>query len=244
MNGYQTTVPVQAARRRPRRRLVTFLIILAVLVGLAVAADFGAKALAENEVANQIQKQGISQKPSVSIAGFPFLTQVISRDINSMQISWHDLTEGPVTFKSVNAVLNGVHINSSFNGATVTQLTGTAKITFGELSNAVSSRVGALGLLGGAGLTLTKAGPAEVKASLNLVITSGSATWRVSRLSGNRLNIALIASSGLPSQLLSAVQDITVPISGLPLHLQITHVSVTPNGVVGTLVGHNVTFGG
>jgi hypothetical protein len=234
----------QAARPRSRRRLITAVIILIVLVGLLVAADFGAKAIAESEVASQIQKQGISQKPAVSIAGFPFLTQVISRDIGSMQISWHDLPEGPVTFKSINAVLNGVHINSSFNGATVSHLTGTALITFGELSNAVSSQVGALGSLGGAGLTLSQAGPNEVKASLDLLITSASATWRVSRLSGNRLNIHLVDSDGLPSQLLDSVRDITVPLSGIPLHLQVQHVSVTPAGITGTLTGQNVTFGG
>ena len=242
MSGYQATG--QSRRPRPRRRLTIFLIILIVLVGLLVAADFGAKAIAENEVATEIQKQGISQKPSVSIAGFPFLTQVISRDINRMQISWHDLQEGPVTFKSINAVLNGVHINSSFNGATVSQLTGTAVITFGALSNAVSSQVGALGALGGAGLTLTDAGPDEIKASLDLVITSASATWRVSRLSGNRISIQLIDSSGLPSQLLGSVRNITIPLSGIPLHLQVQSVSITPNGVVGTLTGQNVTFGG
>lgn len=242
MSGYQATG--QSRRSRPRRRLTIFLIILVVLLGLLVAADFGAKAVAENEVATQIQKQGISQKPSVSIAGFPFLTQVISRDVNSMQISWHDLQEGPVTFKSINAVLNGVHINSSFNGATVSQLTGTAVITFGALSDAVSSQVGALGALGGAGLTLTDAGPDEIKASLDLVITSASATWRVSRLSGNRISIQLVDSNGLPSQLLDSVRNITIPLSGIPLHLQVQRVRITPNGVVGTLTGQNVTFGG
>ena len=242
MSGYQTARP--GRRPRSRRRLTTVLIIVIVLVGLLVVADFGAKAIAEREVASQIQKQGISQKPAVSIAGFPFLTQVISRDIHSMQISWHDLPEGPVTFKSINAVLNGVHINSSFNGATVSQLTGTALITFGELSNAVSSQVGALGALGGAGLTLSQAGPNEVKADLDLLITSASATWRVTRLSGNRLNIQLVSSNGLPSQLLDSVRNITVPLSGIPLHLKIQHISVTPAGVTGTLTGQNVTFGG
>jgi len=83
-----------------------------------------------------------------------------------------------------------------------------------------------------------------VKASLDLLITSGSATWRVSRLSGNRLNIQLVASNGLPSQLTDAVRDITVPLSGIPLNLQVQSVSITPEGIVGTLTGQNVTFGG
>jgi hypothetical protein len=235
----------RSGRPRRRARFRTILITLIVLVVVLVVADFAAKAFAEHEVANQIQKQaGTSEKPSVTIQGFPFLTQVITRDVHTMNISWSDLNEGPVTFKTINAVLNGVHINSSFNGATVSQLTGTANITFGELSSALASQVGPLGALGGAGLTLSAAGPDEVKANLNLVLASASATWRISRLSGNRLNARLVASNGLTSGLFGSVQDITVPLSGLPLHLQIQNVSITPDGVIGTLTGQNVTFGG
>src|SRR5262249_23286385 len=51
--------------RRSSRWLVTIVVIVAVLVGL----DFGARAAAENMMANKIQQQGLQSRPSVSIGG-------------------------------------------------------------------------------------------------------------------------------------------------------------------------------
>ncbi|HEY7147021.1 MAG TPA: DUF2993 domain-containing protein [Streptosporangiaceae bacterium] len=214
------------------------------LIAVLVALDFGARAFAESKVASEIQDQGFPKKPDVSINGFPFLTQVASRDMKSIDISSTDVPVGPVTIHLINAKLDGVHINSSFNGATVDTLTGTAQITFGDLSNSLENEVGPLGSLGGAGLTLKPAGPDEVKASLDLLVTSGSATWKVAKLGGDKINIRLVSSNGLPSELLDSVKNITVPLTGLPLHLKIESVSVTPAGIVGVLGGQDVTFGG
>lgn len=53
-----------------------FLITLVVLVLLLVGVDFGARWLAEDRVAAQLQSQlKLDEKPSVAIGGFPFLTQ-------------------------------------------------------------------------------------------------------------------------------------------------------------------------
>ncbi|HEX9359001.1 MAG TPA: hypothetical protein VF933_34990, partial [Streptosporangiaceae bacterium] len=57
--------------RRRRRWPLILLIILVVLAGLLVIADRVAVHYADNEFATQIQKQGFSSKPSVSIQGFP-----------------------------------------------------------------------------------------------------------------------------------------------------------------------------
>jgi hypothetical protein len=35
-----------------------------------------------------------------------------------------------------------------------------------------------------------------------------------------------------------------VPLPALPVGLSIQSISVTPNGLVGTVTGHNVSFGG
>ena len=117
-------------------------------------------------------------------------------------------------------------------------------ISFSSLGNTLTQQVGPLGsLLNGAGLSLTAAGPHEVKASLNVLVVSGSATWRVSRLSDNRLDVRLVSSSGLPSSLLSSIQDITLQLPKLPLGLTIDSVQVSPAGVVGRVSGTNVPFG-
>ncbi len=84
-------------RRRRRRWPLILLIILVVLAGLFVVIDRVAVHVADNEFATQIQKQGFSTKPSVSIQGFPFLTQVAARDFKDVRITANGEKAGPVT---------------------------------------------------------------------------------------------------------------------------------------------------
>jgi LmeA-like phospholipid-binding len=228
-------------RRRARRYVIALVIIIVVLVVL----DFAARVAAENVMASKIEQQGLQHKPSVTIDGFPFLTQVASRNFQQIHLSDADQTEGPVTVTSINATAHNIKVNSyAFSSGTIGSLSGTALISFASLGNTLTQQVGPLGsLLNGAGLDLRAAGPNEVKATLNLVVTSGSATWRVTWLSGNRLNIRLVGSDGLPSSLLGSIQDITVQVPKLPLGLTIDSVAVTQAGVVGRVSGSNVPFG-
>jgi LmeA-like phospholipid-binding len=242
VSGYPAGAPARGGRRR--RPMRTVLIIVIVLIGVLVAADFGAKAFAQGKLASEIQSHGFPKKPDVSIGGFPFLTQLVGRDFRSVTISSGDVPEGPVTINKINAVLSGVRVNSSLSGGTVDQLTGTVFITFPELANALTSQAGALGsLVGGAGLTLTAAGSNEVKATVNVLIVSGSATWRITELRGNEIDVKLVSSSGLPSSLLSSVANIKLRLPALPLHLTIQSLSVTPDGINGQLAGSHLSFG-
>jgi hypothetical protein len=97
---------------------------------------------------------------------------------------------------------------------------------------------------GAVGLTLSDAGPGEVRASVNLVVESGSATWKLTRLSGQELNIRLIGTSGVPAGLLSSVSNYTFDIPKLPYGMTIQEVAVTPAGIVGQISGHDLPFGG
>ncbi|HEX5269893.1 MAG TPA: DUF2993 domain-containing protein, partial [Gemmataceae bacterium] len=73
--------------RRPSRRGRRWLIALGVLIVLLIAADRIGVAVAESTLASQIQKdQKLSQKPGVSISGFPFLTQVASRNFGHVAV--------------------------------------------------------------------------------------------------------------------------------------------------------------
>lgn len=227
--------------RRARRWLVTIVVIVVVLLGL----DFGARAVGENIMASRIQQQGLPSRPSVSIAGFPFLTQVATRKFSHVTVSAADVPAGPVTISTIHAAATGVRINSfTFSSGTIGNLSGTALIGFDSLAGALATEFGPLGsLLNGAGLRLTAAGPDEVRATLNLLVTSGSAVWRVTRVNGSTLNIHLVSSSGLPSSLLGSIQDLNLKIPKLPMGLTINSVSVTPSGVVGDVSGHDVPFG-
>jgi hypothetical protein len=242
-----TSTATRSMRRPPRggRRTRRYLLVVVIIIALLVVLDFASRAVAENIMATQIQKQGLPKKPDVSIGGFPFLTQVAAKNFQQVTISTTNLPEGPVTLTKVNVIAHGIRLRSySSASGTISSLSGTALISFASLGNTLEQQVGPLGsLLGGAGLNLTAAGPSEVKATLNLVVTSGSATWRVTRLSGNQLHIGLVSSSGLPTSLLGSIQSVTVQIPKLPLGLTINSVSVTPSGVVGSVSGRDVSFG-
>ncbi len=227
-------------RRHPVRVII---IVLIVLIALLVAADFAARAFAENKAASEIQQQGFPKKPSVDIEGFPFLTQVASHQFHDIQISSINDIEGPLDISSIDASLKNVHMNGAFSGGTIGTLYGTASITFTALANAVTSQAGSLGQLANAGLTFSQAGPNEVKASLNVVVFSGTAVWRVTRTTGRAINIHLVSTGGLPASLLSPISDITLNLPKLPLGLKFQSISVNSSGLVGVLTGQNVSFG-
>ena len=240
--GYEDAAPARTRRRHPLR---TVIIVVIVVLGLLVALDFGARAFAENKMASEIQQQGFPKKPSVSINGFPFLTQVISRDFKNIQVSSSNITEGPLLIQSINATMTGVHVNSSFQSGTVDHLNGTMTVTFPALANAMTSQAGNLGSLISSGLTLSDAGNNEVKASLNLLggLASGTAVWKVTRTGGDDINVQLVSSSGIGSAAAGEISDITVPLPKLPLGMTIQSISVTPTGLVAAVTGHNVSFG-
>ena len=87
----------------------TLIIILLVLAGLAVAADFGAAALAESAVSRQMRGQlGLVDDPSVRINGFPFLTQAIAGTYSSIDVDATRIPYGSFKELEINARLNDV----------------------------------------------------------------------------------------------------------------------------------------
>lgn len=88
------------------RRLI---IVLLVLVGLAVAADFGSAALAESAVSRQMRGQlGLVDDPSVRINGFPFLTQAVSGTYSSIDVDATRIPYGTFKELEINAQLRDV----------------------------------------------------------------------------------------------------------------------------------------
>ncbi|GAA0908062.1 DUF2993 domain-containing protein [Pseudonocardia zijingensis] len=85
------------------------LIALLVLVGLFVAVDFGAAALAESAVSRQMREQiGLVDDPNVRINGFPFLVQAISGEYSSVDVEATRVRVGQLQELSVRAQLRDV----------------------------------------------------------------------------------------------------------------------------------------
>src|ERR1700739_2959837 len=98
-----TAAPTRAMRgtrsgRRRGRRSVIGLVIIIVVLGVL---DFPARRAAETVMASKIEQQGLQHKPSVTIDGFPFLTQVASRNFGQVNLTAADQTEGPVTISTI-----------------------------------------------------------------------------------------------------------------------------------------------
>jgi hypothetical protein len=227
----------QGGGARPRKRhrgLKIFGIVVLILVVLAVVLDRVAVKLAENEVADQIKSAGFPVKPSVSIAGFPFLTQVVEKNFHQISISASNVQEGVLEIASVKATMHGVHVNSSFNGATVDQTNGTALVTFAGLSKAS-------GL--GDGLKLSNAGHNELKATLSLGPISTGALAQVNRTGPHTIQLKIVKmDSDLPISNLGQNQQFTFSMPNLPAGMTINNVSVTGAGVQISISGTHTTF--
>jgi LmeA-like phospholipid-binding len=88
------------------RRLI---IALLVLVGLFVAVDFGAAALAESAVSRQMREQiGLVDDPDVRINGFPFLVQALTGEYSSVDVDAERIRVGELQDLTVHAQLRDV----------------------------------------------------------------------------------------------------------------------------------------
>ena len=85
-------------------------IAVLVVVGLAVAADFGAAAAAEYALAQQLREQfTLASDPSVRINGFPFLTQAVAGRYSAIDIRAAGLPVDPLQDVTVEATLYDVN---------------------------------------------------------------------------------------------------------------------------------------
>lgn len=237
----------QAPKRRHtgRKVIVWLVILLVVLVGL----DFGAKAFAENEAAAQIQKQGFPKKPTVLIAGFPFLTQVISRHFDQITIKSANISAHPITISKLNVVADNVRLNSHFNGGTAGPLHGTIVIGLGAIGNALSVAGPLASFLGGgsSALKIASVGSREVKGSLTLAggIVSWSATWQVQAAGPHEIRLHLVSTAGgVPPGLLSSANNVSIPLSALPAGLQLTGgLNSSASGITAHVFARTLSFG-
>ena len=236
--------------RRRRRRWVMAVFALVVVLILLVIGDRVAVAIAENQIASQIKQADNAISPSVDIKGFPFLTQVISRNLQEIDISAKDIPAGPVSISSVSAQAKGVHINSSFNGGKVDSILGTAFVSFSSVGGALSAQTGGL-----AGVQLSAAGPDTIhlKADLGGAATleeTGKVkvannhvtiTWQKTGGSGDNggIDIGSILS-GLGAG--DALPNLDFDIPKLPAGLQVKSFAVTQQGLSVTVAAQNTTL--
>lgn len=230
-----------AKQRRSGRKLVVWIVVV---LALLVAADFGARAYAESVAATKLQQHGFPTKPHVSIGGFPFLTQVITRHFSQITITSGNIPAGPLTITSMTVVADNVHLSGSFQSGTAGPLHGTILISLGSLGNALSAAGPLTTFLGGGHiLTVHSVGSNEIKGDLNIAggLVSGSATWTVSASGPSQITLHKVSSTGVFSGL---PDTITLPLQSLPAGLQLNGgLDAGASGITAHVFAASISFG-
>jgi hypothetical protein len=243
-------------RQRPRRRrrrgrgLIVLLVIVIILGGAFYFGDGYARSYAEKTIASKMAAQGLPGTPTVTIEGWPFLTQVAERDVKTVKISAGAFTKDNLRISSINATASGVHITSSFNGATIDSITGNAQVAFSSLSSELGVTTALNSALGNSGLPASALGlgtsatlSADPSAGANTVkVTDGSlsTTAKITTASGNTIMVqpAGISVDGFPVQLPS----FTLRMPDLPMGLTVSGVSVNNQGVSIAIAAHDTSL--
>lgn len=114
------------------------------LVGLLVAADFGAAALAESAVSREMRgRLGLADDPSVRINGFPFLTQALTGTYPSIDVDAQRIAAGPFKQLELSAQLRDVQaplsmlLGSGTKSVHVDGATGTVQVDATDIARIV-----------------------------------------------------------------------------------------------------------
>jgi len=207
-----------------------------VIVGLLFGLDRAAAAYTANRIATTLQNEGFPVRPNVSVEGFPFLTQLISRHLQGVEVTAPRYPIGSVT-ASIHVHAQDITLDSGYQSGTIAQVTGTGLVPFASLARMP-------GLAAVPGLLISGDGPHMVKLSANLGVFAASAIARVTQTAGNELSLRIVSSSGVPAALLAPIRDLILRIPALPLGLTVQSVRVSPRGVVIGVAGSDVKFGG
>jgi hypothetical protein len=139
--------PVAARRRRPRSGWFTLMLIVLVLAAIAVVGDRVAARFATEELQTRLvadfAERGVQyDSMNVEVGGFPFLTQVVQGQYESITIDMSNVRLRGATMPTMHVVATGVRAQASdlLGGATkavADEITGTALVSFASLSNIV-----------------------------------------------------------------------------------------------------------
>ena len=212
------------------RKLLIGLVALAVLL---VAADRISVAIAENQISDRLTSAyGLPDKPGVTITGFPFLTQVAAGDYHQIDLSASQVPADGATLRDLSVRLTGVH-------ATVSQvLGGSSMVTADRAAGSAMVGFGAVGqrLPGGFrlrpdGKNLSVSGTLAYRGARVPVSATVALGVSGTGISVTPVRVRILGLPGLPVSAYSAQLRIVVPLSTLPLHLHLTSVHVTQDGL-------------
>ncbi|MFI0929213.1 DUF2993 domain-containing protein [Streptomyces sp. NPDC021012] len=227
------------------RALRILLIVAVVLGGILVGVDRLAVSYAESEASSRVKLSGApAESVEVDIKGFPFLTQVVDRRFDEVDVKAAGVraTAGDkdVRVGELTVALRDVTVTGDWAGAKAGSASGTALISYADLT-AASDREA----------TVAYGGNGKVKVTGSVKILGRSLTRSVlstvTVVNGDTLKVRAdeVPGAGIPGveELVRARTDFERPI-GLIAGMKVEKVEPRPEGLAVTVTGKDVALAG
>ncbi len=223
-------------------RLVVALVVLAVVL---VAADRIAVAYAQREVAQRLQTSyDLSNRPSVKVEGFPFLTQVAMGHYDDIRVHTGGLTARGVPIEELHVRLLGVEaplrelLSNQRSAMRAASAEATAVVPLAQIRERVPEGItldaqGKMLRLSGQASLLGRSVPVSVMA--NVSVDEGDVLVTATRVSMNGNPV-----DGAVGERLEERYSFTISLGDLPAGLRPTGVAVTTEGLRITATARDV----
>ncbi|MEV7954028.1 DUF2993 domain-containing protein [Streptomyces sp. NPDC058316] len=228
------------------RALRILLVMVVVLGGIFVAVDRAAVYFAESEAEGRVAVTGATiGSTDVSIKGFPFLTQVAGSQLDEVDVEISgietDANGRRIRISRMNAALYEVKLADGYSSATAARATGTAVISYEDLTKAASD-----------GVVVEYGGNGKVKVTGTVDILgrplSRSVLSTVTLIDGHTIKVHAdkVPGEGIPGLegLVRRKTDFEREVGGLPSGLKLQRIQPTADGLEISVTGTDVRIAG
>jgi hypothetical protein len=232
-------------RRSSARTVVIVVLAVVVVLGLAIGADYAARAWADAEVAQRLQPElGTPELPTVDVGSFPFLVQALGGNVSSVRVQADDVgtaNDQELQLRRLDVTATGVHSDDRFQTSIADHVAGTAQIDLTALSERVGEKVSSAG---GGKVSFTRSTDVLGR-TVDVVVTGRphlDATMQTLTLADPSVEVANISLPQTLVDLLIRTLVKPVDITGIPLGLKLTSLAVDDSGLTAQVAGDNVAL--
>ncbi|MFJ7948230.1 DUF2993 domain-containing protein [Streptomyces sp. NPDC096354] len=228
------------------RALRILLIMVVVLGGIFIAVDRAAVYFAESEAEGRVRISGSTiDSTDISIKGFPFLTQLAGSSLDEVDIELSGIETDAggrrIRISGMNAELHDVTLADGFSSATAARATGTATVSYEDLTHAADD-----------GVVVRYGGNGKVKVTGAVDILGRtlerSVTSTVTLVDGHtiRVHADKVPGEGIPGLegLVRRKTDFEREVGALPNGLKLQRIEPTKNGLEISVTGSDIPLGG